>query len=71
MLRFKKLAEGPGVARGKIKFEKKNFLAVFAYNTPGHPWVSAKNVSPIGPAVCPAIRNIYMNVLFYYIDSFK
>ena len=30
-----------------------------------------KNVSPIGPAVWPVIRNIYMNVLFYYIDITK
>ena len=27
------------------------------------PW--EKNVSPIGPAVWPAIRNIYINVLLY------
>jgi len=35
---------------------------------PGHPWVSTKNVSPIGLAVWSTIRNIYMNVLFYYKD---
>ena len=29
--------------------------------------MSTKNVSPIGPAVWPAIGN---NVLFYYIDNF-
>ena len=34
---------------------------------PGHPWVSTKNFSPIGPAVWPTIGNIYTNVLFYYI----
>ena len=28
-----------------------------------------KKFNPIGQAVWPAIRNIYMNVLFYYIDS--
>ena len=28
---------------------------------PGHPWVSTKNGSPIGPAVLPAVRNIYTN----------
>ena len=33
---------------------------------PGHLGVSTKNVSPIGPAVWPAIGNIYTNVLFYY-----
>ena len=35
---------------------------------PGHPWVSTKNFRPIGPAVWPAIGNIYTNVLFYYLD---
>ena len=38
---------------------------------PGHPWVSKKNFIPIGPAVWPAIGNIYTNVLFYYIDVYK
>ena len=28
-----------------------------------------KNFSAIGPAVWPAIHDIYKNVLFYYIDS--
>ena len=28
-----------------------------------------KNFSPFGSAVWPAIDNIYMNVLFYYIDN--
>jgi len=28
-----------------------------------------KKFSPIGPAVWPAIRNIYMTILFYYIDN--
>ena len=28
-----------------------------------------KNFSPFGPAVWPSIDNIYMNVLFYYIDN--
>ena len=36
---------------------------------PGYPWVSLKNVRPFGPAVWPAIGNIYRNVLFYYIDD--
>jgi len=31
--------------------------------------VSTKNFSPFGSAVWPSIRNIYMNVLFYYIDN--
>ena len=44
-------------------------MSIFlAFNTPGYPWVSTKKFSPIGPAVWPAIRNIYMNILFYYID---
>jgi len=47
----------------KIKKWKKN--SIFLLITP--PWVSTKKVSPIGPAVWPAIRNINMNVLFYYI----
>ena len=63
---YELLAEGLGVVREKNwrkKFEKK--IRIFStYNTPGHPWVSTKNFSPIGPAVWPAVRNIYMNVLF-------
>ena len=31
--------------------------------------MSTKNFSPIGPAVWPAIGNIYMTVLFYYIEE--
>ena len=27
---------------------------------PGHPWVPIKNFSPFGPAVWPAIGNIYL-----------
>ena len=58
---YELLAEGLGVVREKNwrkKFEKK--IRIFsAYNTPGHPWVSTK-IS----AVWPAVRNIYMNVLF-------
>ena len=34
----------------------------------GYPWVSL-NINPFGPAVWPAIRNIYMNVLFYNINK--
>ena len=30
--------------------------------------MSIKNFSPFGPAVLPAIGNIYMHILFYYID---
>ena len=35
---------------------------------PSRPWVSTKKFRPIGPAVWPAIRNIYTNVLFNYTD---
>jgi len=64
---YRRLAEGHGVARGK-KLKKKNGekISIFlVYNTPRHPSVSKKNVSPIGPAVWPAIRNMYTNVFFY------
>ena len=46
----------------KKKFEKKIEFSLAYINTPGHPWVSAKNFSPIGPAVWPIIRNIYIQV---------
>jgi len=36
----------------------KKFRFFLAYNTPGHPWLSTKNFTPIGPAVWPAIHNI-------------
>ena len=49
------LAEGPGIDRGK-----KNWKNVEKMSVP-------KKISPIGPAVWPAIRNIYTNVLFHYI----
>ena len=44
--------------------EKNGFF--LAYYNPGHPWEST-----IGPAVWPALDNIYIytNVLFYYIDK--
>ena len=37
----------------------------------GYPWVPSQNVSPFGPAVWSAIRKIYGNVLFYYIDDLE
>ena len=55
----------------KIILKKKisNFFLVYNPPPPSrHPWVSTKNFSPIGPAVWPAIGNIYTIVLFYYID---
>ena len=47
------LAEGPGIARGKIIsiFEKFKFLNFFPMLPPGYPWVPSKNVNPFGPAV--------------------
>ena len=38
--------------------------------TPRLPMSVHKKISPFGPAVWPARGNIYMNVLFYYIDKF-
>ena len=68
------LAEGPGVARGKNKI--KSFLKkIDFFNTPRPPMSVHKKVRPIGPAVWPAIRNIYIyiytNVMFYDIDIFE
>ena len=37
---------------------------------PGHPWMSTKKFSPFGPAVWPAIGDIYTNVLFYNKDMY-
>ena len=56
-------------ARGKKFFLRKQIFDFFTFNTGGHPWVSTKNFSPIGPAVWPAIYATYKytNVLFYYI----
>ena len=38
---------------------------------PVYPWIPSKNVSPFGPAVWPALGNIYTNVLFYCIDYYN
>ena len=52
------LAEGPGVARRKIEMKIKKYFRFFKPITPpGHSWVSTKNVSPIGPAICPWKKN--------------
>ena len=50
------------------KIWKKQFRIFFSLKTPlCHPWLSTKNFSPFGPAVGPAISDIYItNVLFYY-----
>ena len=55
---YLQLAERENLWRRKIKTK----------TLPGHTGVSAKKFIPIGPTVWPAIRNKYMNVLFYYID---
>ena len=50
-------------ARGKKFLLRKQIFEFFTFNTGGgHPWVSTKNFSPIGPAVWPAIRNIYIYI---------
>ena len=54
--------KGPALPVEKNQILKKKKF-VFLAQPP-----ATKNVSPIGPAVWPAIRSIYMNVLFYYID---
>jgi len=51
LVNYKSLAEGPGVARGKMKFKKmlkKNSQIFLAYNTT--PMSVHKKLSPIGPA---------------------
>ena len=53
---YKKLAKSPGVARGKKNWIKKTIFETH----PSHSWVSTKNVSPFGPAVWPAMGNIYV-----------
>ena len=54
---YVKLSEGPGVAHEKV-FKKSIFFS------PRPPMiVSANNFSPIGPAVSPAKRNIYIYML--------
>ena len=60
------LAKGPGVVRGKNKFENKQNKFE---NQKNWPMSVKKNFSPFGPAVWPTIGNIYIytNVLFYYI----
>jgi len=36
--------------------------------TPGYPGVSTKKISPFGPAVWPAIVNMYTSVLLTFTD---
>ena len=63
--------EVPGVARGIKKSDLKKWknYILLPILPQGYPWVPSKNISPFGSAVWPAIRNIYKNVLFYYIDK--
>ena len=53
----------PGVFSKKFRFLKKKSIFL-AFVTPGAPMGSLKKFSPFGPAVWPAIGNIYTNVLF-------
>ena len=48
------------------KFWKKKFEFFLPKTPPGHPWVSTKNFSPIGPAVWPAIGNECLVLLYRY-----
>jgi len=66
-----RLAEGPGVAREK-KFEKnmvkKIILDFLAYNIPRPPMSVHKKCQPNwGPAVWPAIDNIYIRMSCFII----
>ena len=45
-------------------------VLILSFNTPRPPMSVRKKFRPIGPTVWPAIRNIYINVLFYHIDEF-
>ena len=56
------------VARGKKNW-RQIFELFLTFFTPRPPMSVHKNISPIGPAVWLAIRNIYMNVLYYYLDT--
>ena len=61
---YNRLAEQPGVAHGTKKLCKKISISF------GYPWMSAKkSFPPFGPAAWPARGNIYINVLFYYIEE--
>ena len=62
------LAEGPCVARGRNKFKQKfdnKISNISAYDTPRSSMSVHINFSPIGSAVWPAIRNIYMSCFLY------
>ena len=63
-------AEGLDIAREKKKL-RTNFEFFIANCTPRPPLSVQKNFSPIGPAVWPALGNIYIytNVLFYHLDN--
>ena len=64
--------QAEGVARGKKNLGGTKIIVCFKLiPTRGHPLLSTKFFGSFGPAVCPAIRNIYMNVLFYYIDTVR
>ena len=58
--------QAEGVARGKKNLGGTKIIVCFKLiPTRGHPLLSTKFFGSFGPAVCPAIRNIYMNVYRY------
>ena len=64
-----KLAEDPGVARGK-NFEKKNF-DFFSLSHPRPPMSVHKKFQPNQSSrLAGYTQHIYTNVVFYYIDRF-
>ena len=56
---YVRLAEGPGVDREK-KYLKKKLEFFIVYNPPRPPLSVQKNFSSNGPAVWPAIGNIFL-----------
>ena len=66
------LAEGPGVARGTAKKCFKKCLILFNLYHPQATYECLqKNLSSFESAIWRALGiNIYMNVLFYYINIF-
>ena len=52
-----------------LRVEKTSICFAYFTSPPWQPMSVHKKISPIGPAYWPAIRNIYMHVLFYYIED--
>ena len=57
--------EGPALPLKKKYWKNRLFYPI---SPPGYSWVPPKNFSPFDPAVWPARGNIYMNVLFCYVE---